>query len=719
MTSENSEDRQSSGPLSADRPLLKLEEDELGYRAFAEVIAAGILNGVGPDGLVIALHGKWGAGKTSAVNMAIDALERSQNDRPPDDRAIIIRFNPWWFSEQQDLVRAFFREVSAAIGAQVSSDVRDGFRKLAKRTSGATELVAGLATLAGAGVAAKPIADAIRAFGDGVDDDRSLEEVRKELSEALSKEQRQLVVVIDDVDRLPGDEARQIFRLVKSVADLPYVTYLLVFDRDIAAQGLERTTDPEGPEWLEKIVQASFDLPPVGQADLNHLLMMRLNAIVGSYEVADMTRWGNILYGAVMPWIRSPRDVGRLSNAIAMLWPSLNEEVDFADLLAVETLRLFEPRLYEFLRTQNDKLTGAEPDRSDRRHLETYGQKILSFVDEGKHERTKRALCYLFPRLDAVFNNTWHGGDWRRAEKEKRIESNKRFPVYFHLGLKDGAIPATELPRILSVLENPTKFRELVEEFASQSRRSGGTRAPVLLDALATEVQSELIVHEKLAARSLVEAGDFFLTDADGHRSPDGFPRLWSVYWVINPVLSRLDPQDIEDVMHSAISGPSLLTAAFLLHGFEKEHGIGSEKDPAPEEKRRLPLAAVERLQAAYIERIERDAISGELLNTRDPATHIYAWRDAAGSEVVRSWTDKLLEQDASDLWLMRTLTSRGVGHAYGDMVGRVTHHVHRKSAGEIVDIDRLTELAQQRVRDENDSDDIAANFLKGLQSTF
>lgn len=67
----------------------------------------------------------------------------------------------------------------------------------------------------------------------------------------------------------------------------------------------------------------------------------------------------------------------------------------------------------------------------------------------------------------------------------------------------------------------------------------------------------------------------------------------------------------------------------------------------------------------------------------------------------------------------MRTLTSRGVGHAYGDMVGRVTHHVHRESAGEIVDIDRLTELAQQRVRDENDSDDIAANFLKGLQSTF
>ena len=229
----------------------------------------------------------------------------------------------------------------------------------------------------------------------------------------------------------------------------------------------------------------------------------------------------------------------------------------------------------------------------------------------------------------------------------------------------------------MSALENSEAFRKLVEEFASQVRRSGGTRAPVLLDALSTEVQSELNVDEKLAARSLVEAGDFFLTDADGHRSPDGFPRLWSVYWVINPVLSRLDPHDIEDVIHSAINGPSLLTAAFLLHSLEKEHGISSEKDPPPEEERRLPLAAIERLQAAYIKRVQQAATSGELLNARDPATHLYAWRDAAGSEVVRSWTDKLLKQNASDLWLMRTFTSRGVGHAYGDMVGR-GHILHR-----------------------------------------
>ena len=84
--------------VSTDRPIEKLEEDELGHRAFAEAVAQGIDQGVGPEGLVIALHGKWGSGKTSAVNMAADALRRLQADRDEANQAVIVRFNPWWFS---------------------------------------------------------------------------------------------------------------------------------------------------------------------------------------------------------------------------------------------------------------------------------------------------------------------------------------------------------------------------------------------------------------------------------------------------------------------------------------------------------------------------------------------------------------------------------------------------------------------------------------------
>ncbi|WP_333962610.1 KAP family P-loop NTPase fold protein [Sphingomonas aurantiaca] len=309
--------------ISADRPRTRLEEDELGHRPFAETIAAGLASRAGADGMVIAVHGRWGSGKTSAVNMAVDALARLEANLEDDRRTIVAYFNPWWFSEQRDLTRAFFSELNASIGRKLSTGVRDGLRRMAKRTSGATELMSAVLQWTPAAPFSKPIADAIKAAGEGADDERSLEAIRDDLAGALEREGRNIVVVVDDVDRLLAEEARQIFRLVKSVADLPRVTYLLVFDRDVAARALAEPAGADGPEWLEKIVQASFDLPPVAQVDLNRLFVARLGTIVGDEPVENVIRWGNLLHGAIAPWLRTPRDVTRLANAIALAWPSV------------------------------------------------------------------------------------------------------------------------------------------------------------------------------------------------------------------------------------------------------------------------------------------------------------------------------------------------------------------------------------------------------------
>lgn len=705
--------------VGADRPLTQLEEDALGYRTFAESVAAGLDEGLGPDGLVIALHGKWGSGKTSAVNMAIDALSRLQADRDEAEKAIVVRFNPWWFSEQKDLVRAFFTEVSAAIGKKLSSDIRDGFRKIAKRVSGASDLVAGILSFTPAAFAAKPIADGIKAAGDSVSEEESLDTVRTQLAEALEREGRTIIVIIDDVDRLPADEARQIFRLVKSVADLPYVTYLLVFDREIATRGLESSADPEGPDWLEKIIQASFDLPPVASVDLRQLLFARLNHIVGDYTVDDHIRWGNILYGAVMPWVRSPRDVGRLANAIAMTWPTLKHEVDFPDLMAIETLRLFEPELYEFLRTQADQITGYEHERSDRARLEAYGEEILSHVTPEKRERVKKALCYLFPRLDAVFNNTWHGRDWREAEQKKRVQSKRRFPIYFNLGVDDGNLPQAEMERVIATLKDPQAFRESVQSYVAEPRRSGGTRASVLLDVLSLQAHSGFGLPDSDAATALLGAADLFLNPADGYRTPEGLPRSWAVAWLINPVLERLEAKTLEAAIADALEGPSLYTAAFHLKALRKEHGLGTDDEAKPKEERQLSRAAVKRLEKLYCQRIEKDAKSRALLDAYEPAAHLYSWSDYAGSEPVRSWIADNLEEDSFALWLMDSVTAQGVAHAFGDMVGMVTHNVHRPSVETLVDVARLEAIAETLVRDEKDPKGIADRFLKGLKATF
>ncbi|MDT9597913.1 KAP family P-loop NTPase fold protein [Sphingosinicella rhizophila] len=708
-----------SGSLTADRPRTKLDEDELGYRDFAEAVAAGLAGRAGNDGLVIAIHGKWGSGKTTAVNMAVDALERREAGKGEDERTIVVRFNPWWFSEQKDLTRAFFTELTASIGKRLSAGVRDGLRTMAKKVTGAGELVSSILAWTPAGPAAKQIAELVKAAGEEIADERSLDDVRSDLAKALEKEARSIVVIIDDVDRLPGDEARQIFRLVKSVADLPRVTYLLVFDRDIATRTLERPADADSPEWLEKIIQASFDLPPVAQADLNRLFLKRLNAIVGNAPVPDIVRWGNTFHGAVVPWLRTARDVGRLANALAMAWPAVRKEVDVADFVAIETMRLFEPRLYAFVRNHGHDLTGTEPNDSSREAREEFGAVLLANVEPERRKRAERALRYLFPRLDAIFANTWHGGDWRNAERERRITSKRRFLVYFSLGLGDGIISTAEMAALRASFTDPKATRRLVQGYVDQPRRAGGTRAAVLLDALMAEVDAELEGGDEAAARALLAAADLFLNAADGDRSPEGLPKIWAVSFAIDPLLNRLDAKTIATLLSDAIDGPSPRVATFFVTIMSGEHGRVGKEEAKPKAERRLSLTMVKRLEQRLAERVARDAQSGALIQQRDAASQIWAWERHAGAEPIKLWIEANLDTVGFAPWLMMTFTGEGTAHGFGDMVGKRIHTVSRESLETFVDVDRLAAIAEQRITNGVDQDKAAKHFLDGLQARF
>ncbi|HYD06631.1 MAG TPA: P-loop NTPase fold protein, partial [Reyranella sp.] len=322
--------------LSGDRPRATIAEDRLGYEGFARALAQSIHSLVPPDGFVIGIHGSWGSGKTSAVNMVVEALgELEAGDSRP---TLVVRFNPWWFSEQENLVRAFFADLTASLEGKISNNVVEGLKKLARKVSGAKGAASALAGLLPGGDVLKALTEAgFDVAGEWAADEKSLDELRNAVQAALTKEGRRILVIVDDLDRLPADEARQIFRLVKSVADLPYVVYLLVFDKVIAGRALSHGGLSTSPDWLEKIIQAPFDLPPVHPTDIHALLFDALNEVVGPEAPIEPSRWPDVFHKAVAPWLRTPRDAVRLGNGIAVLWPVVGPEVDLADLVAIET----------------------------------------------------------------------------------------------------------------------------------------------------------------------------------------------------------------------------------------------------------------------------------------------------------------------------------------------------------------------------------------------
>ena len=103
---------ESSLIFNPDRPIKFPHEDSLNRKSFAKYIAKAILESQTKDSLVIGLLGEWGSGKTSLVNMTIDYINTISDSLEQDEKPIIIYFNPWNFSGQNQLISQFFNKLS-------------------------------------------------------------------------------------------------------------------------------------------------------------------------------------------------------------------------------------------------------------------------------------------------------------------------------------------------------------------------------------------------------------------------------------------------------------------------------------------------------------------------------------------------------------------------------------------------------------------------------
>ena len=97
--------------LSADRPSTDPKDDLFGHAPFAKSLSNSICRYPGSDGLVLALYGPWGSGKSTVLNFVRHFIE----ERPEAEQPVIVIFNPWWFSGQENLARAFLGQMQAVL----------------------------------------------------------------------------------------------------------------------------------------------------------------------------------------------------------------------------------------------------------------------------------------------------------------------------------------------------------------------------------------------------------------------------------------------------------------------------------------------------------------------------------------------------------------------------------------------------------------------------
>ncbi len=697
--------------IGSDAPLTDPAQDAFGYAPFARRIAEAVCKTPSPQGLVMAIHGSWGVGKSTLLNF----IKHDLNQLRVDERPIVVDFNPWWFGSRDHLATQFLMQFRAKLPheSEILRSIGD------KMADYGTAIGTTIAKVYGIPWLDKPIGFLLKLFKRVPKDVPAL---KTEIADALKRADQRFVFVVDDIDRLAPDEMRELFKVVKALADFPNVVYLLSFDRRLVADSLATSLGVDGDAYIEKIVQVPFSLPVVDRLRLRKKLFGELDRILESLPLPDFdqTYWGNVYFDGLDHYIRKPRDVVRIVNGLSVLYPAAAGEVNSVDFIAIEFLRVFEPEAYGAICTQKDMFAGylSHRHREDLEPERAFHNAWLERVPKDRQPQVKQLMRHLFPRLEGIWGNMTYGADWAaRWRRELRVCSPEIFDVYFQFGVSPDALRRAELDELLAVAAQPEKVTNILTFASTVKRPDGSSKAREYLERL-RDMEEEITPEAASGLlTSLFDVGDVLLSPQDDLGGFTSIPNRWRLQWATSHLIKRVPENNRDDVLRRLISqGHALFLATQIVSNIDEYR---SKQDGASDS----PLAQVSEPVFSELKNIVVDRLNRlddqQLLTMPELPYVIYRWIRWSNPESVAARLSPVL---ASDTYLPRFLEKYlrwGTRHGFGDRVARRVPHLNPKDIEVVSDVSALEPRVQEMLRRADltpDQRTAGEQFLKSME---
>ncbi len=446
----------------------------------------------------------------------------------------------------------------------------------------------------------------------------------------------------------------------------------MAFDKAISSKIIEDEFGLEGSAYLEKIIQISFDLPHIGNQDRDKFLKSRLAEIWSDEIEIDPEYRDQMLKDVVLPSLKTFRDVNRITNALSLTWPLVEDAVNAVDFLCIETLRMSKPRLYEFIKTNKKRLTGLdqspstkEPDKKDKLQAE-----IKDICGESQFDETPDGIYALFPaapggRASANPNK----GQLSLWKKHRRICAPDYFDAYFEFSLPACGVPKSKLREIFN---EPPCLASLLRYGIKERNENGGTHATELLEEVTLHVSDMGLKKRNEIVKSVVSVHDELDILAD-----DMQDMPWRTYPDLILALVKAAFMDISDIderskltLDSCDGASSGWIISLAKDCILKVDRYNIDKPANEEAARKMfensTLLTMEHgnqvlhLACTKIEELER---SEGLINHPRLSTIIYFWDRFAGhrdKNLASNWFKKQLPEDDSVAKLANALVSWG-----------------------------------------------------------
>lgn len=413
--------------FSVDDTEIKLEDNQIKY---VETLVKKLKNtDLSKESFAVGITGEWGSGKSTFLNTMKKEIKK-------EDFAEIVEFNPWLCNSPEQVTQDFFATLINELSPKHSTLSRD-LNKYAKLLN----------------KIAKP---SLSIFGIDLDltpGDDSLDELKENISKKLANLPKKVVILIDDTDRLEGNEIFEILRLIRNTADFKNVIYIATYDKEYVTNVLKENKIKDPDNYLEKIFQTEVHLLKVEGSELWDTLKEEIEKQLNS-RIFISTTILNIYIKPhtefIMRVLTNYRQVKRFARQFAVYLDYLNSinlinELSPIDLFWIELLQTYDKRVYNILTKDPSKILKVYGIRL------TVNEEIIKGEDDTKEkskwkEKTERILNIIFEEEYKEQNIFLYSNDF----DSKRLRLLDNYFKYFTLSVSPDKISFKEMSEMLN-----------------------------------------------------------------------------------------------------------------------------------------------------------------------------------------------------------------------------------------------------------------------------
>jgi len=386
-------------------PKIKEQKDSLGFEHFAQRIADEAMNISSLESVVFGINGEWGEGKTSMINMIRHKLEV--------EKYTVVDFHPWKTNSGKAITNLFFDilkeglkwkivginwKINLYTEALLHLD-KTGFGKMLWQVFASSD---------------------------------SVEEQKEKLRDSMKMLDKNLIVIVDDLDRLSKNEISDVLKLMRDTANFPNLVFIAAYDRKYLNEAIKSEINPyKAKKYMDKIVlwEAQIYKPQ----PRNYLISLRVNLQDKLSDnlhpeidkICSIEQEKTKLYDINISLFLNLRTVKRFTNEFIFNFRIVADKVELSDFYYLSLLRFFFHDHYlAFVKVFSDVNLKSENTRMPgtiEHNVKTYFSK-MNINNEVNNEKNSHAQTILSLLLASDHKS------------EKNFAYYHNFPIYFHLG---------------------------------------------------------------------------------------------------------------------------------------------------------------------------------------------------------------------------------------------------------------------------------------------